>query len=288
MKIGSMEPVYDPAAELGLPCYVNDHCIVRDRFGLYHLFHIKGFPFEGVHEGWNEMSELMFGHAVSADLRRWTTQPQCIPAHNDEKRVAAPCVVEQDGRYLMFYNSAGPQSIRRAASFDLYGWDRDIGPAFVPPSKDRGGWSNGQGRDAFVLRHRDSWLLYYTTMLWDGGGWLSAIGLAESPDLRDWRDVGPAFVARERGRVTWSKTESPCVFARDGRFHLLFTDRILDQVVTTSSDDPHAFGEKGIQSLGRFRASKVYCFDSKWYMTHCFLPLREGNRGLYLSELSFE
>ena len=203
--------------------YLTDFCVAEHQ-GLYHLFHIRG-------ERWTwplGYRELDLGHAVSADLRTWAPLDPVVPAGEagawDEAGVWAPDIIWADGLFHLFYtgsNAANNQAIGLATSPDLYTWTKfPHNPVVTPgPWSDRAVGRDVAGRDAMVLRDeaRARYLLYYTATMADGR---ACLALAESTDLRQWRDLGPTLIEDDR---SYNRLESPYVVAHRGRYYLFYS-----------------------------------------------------------------
>src|SRR5262245_13298945 len=123
--VGAYRHVYDPSIGEREPLYVNDHTLVCDADGTWHLFGITHAepmaPFDEVH----------LAHATApALLGPWTKQPFALTAEPafGETQLWAPHVIAQDGTYWMFYCAGGPApteyGIHLATSPDCRDWTR--------------------------------------------------------------------------------------------------------------------------------------------------------------------
>ena len=203
--------------------YVTDFCVVK-RGAEYHLFHIRG-------ERWTwpvGYRELDLGHAVSTDLRVWAPQEPVLPAGPagawDECGNWAPDMIEVDGVYYCYYTGSdlnNNQAIGLATSTDLYHWEKHPHNPVVEP----GPWSDRRvgrdvaGRDAMVFADaaHARYLLYYTATMADGR---ACIGLSESTDLIDWRDLGPTYIEEDRG---YNRLESAYLVQHGARYYLFYS-----------------------------------------------------------------
>lgn len=210
--------LYAPPGE-----YIKDHCLIRNE-GLWHLFSISGH----VGHAWMDIgNEEKISHSTSPDLIHWEMHGHPVKAsgkegYYDEHMAVAPFVMRGlDGRFYMFYsgwrhpnkrpdfNLEGHlQSIYMAVSDDLYNWEipDEIAPRGINVE------SGGPiiGRDPHVIRDEegDRWLLYYTRE--SLGGKPSAVGVAQSRDLKKWRHLSEAIVVRDHQR-SFDPCESPFV-----------------------------------------------------------------------------
>ncbi len=125
--------VYSPQSR-----YVNDHCILRGKDHLFHLFHIVG---PSGKKCYDPISEITFGHATSKDLLQWKEEPDCLStdpqSEHEAHHIFAPYVFERGGRYYMFYSGINTktqaESMCLASSIDLFDWTKHTGnPIFHP------------------------------------------------------------------------------------------------------------------------------------------------------------
>jgi hypothetical protein len=83
--------------------YINDHCLIRDARGTFHVFYILGTVGGGPYTRGNE---VIIGHATSPNLRRWQTQPHALEippgaAWWESAHIFAPYVIAHAGQYWM-------------------------------------------------------------------------------------------------------------------------------------------------------------------------------------------
>ena len=143
--------------------YVNDHSLVRDERGHWHLFGITS------QTNGDPEAERRFVHASGPSLRRPLVELGTVI--DDGTRAWAPAVVRADGFYFMVY---GPSPTKAAASAELSHWfGEPIALLDTPPM--------AAHRDHMVIRvgARD-WLMY-AVGLKDGNG---CVSLHRSEDLR--------------------------------------------------------------------------------------------------------
>src|SRR3990172_5560394 len=119
-------------------CYVNDHCLIRDEAGVWHLYFILGEVGKGCYTPGNE---AIIGHATSPDLVAWESQPHALERLEGGPRwesahIFAPYVVRHEGRYWMYYcgdTPGGGQRIGLATSTDLFAWQPHPANPVVTP-----------------------------------------------------------------------------------------------------------------------------------------------------------
>lgn len=226
-----------------LPNYgqAGDFAMVRQG-GLLHAIYIKG-PLWTFYPATHGKS---FGHQVSPDGVSWQVLGDALavnPASDwDRDHIWAPSIVfnPADGQWWMFYagvirNTATgwhEERIGAAVSRDLMTWTRVTGGGCAGISgpgclmdanwdwtswDEPGNWTR-QCRDPCVIADpvTGRWYMAYTTTP-GPFNWTGVVALARSDDLLHWTDLGPlAFTEGD-------KAESPVLFFRDGRLHLLWT-----------------------------------------------------------------
>jgi len=297
--------VYDPSDH-----YVNDHCLIRDAAGEWHLFYIY-FPRDNRRTKAGRY-EYGIGHAVSRDLLAWRFVDivlREVPGTWEGGAIYAPYVAQApNGRYVMLYcgsSETESQQIGAALSDDLYKWDKFPGNPILRPSDAWANWTPKtyySCRDAHVLRlDSGEYLCYYTAQTKDPD--ICCIAAASSTDLLHWNDRGPVFTAgldlRGPGQA---RMESPGVFRipSTNTFLLHVTHR-WGVVFVRSADPLHFTGEP--QRLGPYHASEIFCDETtgKWFITSCCHNLgalvRPGDphagligaagRGLFLAGLTW-
>lgn len=173
--------------------YVNDHTIYYD--GKYHLIGItskKGKPTD----------ERYFVHAIGESLNK-PMKEYCKVIDNGTL-AWAPCVIEKDGLYYMFY---GPSPTKLAVSFDSGDWfGQEISISGLPPMACH--------RDHFVLKTDDGYIMYATGVK----NGKSSICCMTSKDLLNWEFHGFALWSGEKSELnpSWGAFESPFVVKRTG------------------------------------------------------------------------
>ncbi|MDG3010239.1 glycoside hydrolase family 32 protein [Rhodococcus sp. D2-41] len=264
---GPFTRIYDPGEGLPDAWYINDHSLIRDYSGSWHLFGITH------REPAAPEDERVFAHATAPELHGpWTRRPPCLTADPDygETHLWAPHVIAHEGVYLMVYAGGGyePDSaaINLAYSTDLVEWTRrGDGPLF------RDGY---EARDPMLLWVDDRWVLYYCATE-DPAGGHHVVAYRTSVDLEHWSGRRIAFRSSRAGTVG-GDTESPFV-VRHGRHFYLFVGPCgayadaEDGYTCTAvyrSDSAYRFTPADIVSRVPAHAAEVVHAEGKSWITH--------------------
>jgi beta-fructofuranosidase len=284
--------------------YVNDHCILRGKDHLFHLFHIVGPAGKGCYDNG---SEITFGHATSKDLLYWMTQPDIlsIDSHSSHEahHIFAPYVFAEGNRNYMFYSGINTvsqtESMCLASSDDLNDWTKYTGnpvfrpsPAWAEYVPSSGVWSCC--RDAHILSHPIyNYILYYVTWVKGTKGKTVALGAASSDDLISWKDKGPVMIRPYAPKQSTVSMESPCVIERNGKFYLFYKHR--DETRLIISEDPFNFTDQKDEWFSITHASEIFETDGQWYISSCSRSLldldhskTDRTKGLYLARLNWD
>ena len=185
--------------------------------GTYHAYPQPGY----------ESGPGVIGLCFSEDLRRWEPRgPILAPdPHNEweSSGLYKSWLMEDKGMFHLFYNAKNSpnwpwcEQIGLALSRDLVNWTRHpLNPILrVGP---KGEFDDMFAADPCVLKHEDTWVMFYFGNCSDGA---AREGAAFSEDLLSWRkskeiliDVGPA------GSVDSLYAHKPGIIAGNGRlFH---------------------------------------------------------------------
>lgn len=275
---GAFATIYDPSVGESSPWYINDHCVIRGRDGLWHMFGITHA------EPADAMDEKHFAHATSPSLAKgpWTKQPFALdadPAHR-EVILWAPHIVVQNGIYYMFY-VAGDEDhtkfkIHLATSPDLKTWTRHPKNPMVVDGYD--------ARDPFVTRVGDRWALYYTATAEPGGGH-HIVAYRTSGDLVAWGERKIAFTDPASGTFG-GPTESPFVVRRGAFYYLFIGPRpgYVGTDVFRSTDPFHWSIEDKVGHIEAHAAEVVRDEDGRWYVTRAGW----GQGGLSIAPLQWQ
>jgi beta-fructofuranosidase len=287
---GEWTHIYDPSVGEDEQWYVNDHTIVRDRGGVWHLIGITHA------EPFKPMEEVDLCHATARSLLGpWTKHTPALTADPawGEKHLWAPHVIEHDDRYWMFVcgGSLESQEVYRlhlATSDDCVTWTRHPENPLLVDGFD--------ARDPMVLRVGDRWVMYYTATSEPKRGNHVVIA-AESDDLVHWS--GRTIVYRDElvGDMG-GPTESPFVVERGGTFYLfmgpagfgagmagtLDCKTAYTSTIVLASDDPLHFDRADcVGEIAAHAAEVVVDEDGNDWITHCGW----GQGGVYLAPLWF-
>ena len=235
---GVKRHLLDASPSAAEPWYINDHTLIQDQRGRWHVFGIwHPEPADPLHED-------LFLHASAADLAGapWTVHDPILHARNDvgETHVWAPHVIRHDDRYWMFYAGGTADHYRYrielATSDDLFDWQHHpAGPLFE---------DGYDARDPMVLRDRDRWLLYYTRTSAPEGGF-HEVAVRTSTDLLTWSDPRVAYRSGQSGTVG-GPTESPFVVPVGEQWLLFICESTeYDRTLAYLSADPLHFDDAG-------------------------------------------
>src|SRR5271156_547697 len=179
--------VFDTRVLDGTSYYLNDHTLVQDERGRWHVFGI--FHKDPA----DPDNEIEFVHAVTdePDPAHWQhgtfklsrTAPIALTRDESlgETHLWAPHVTSDGDRYLMVYQSGGAGAdraqIRLAVSRDLDHWERaGSKPLFEDIC---------EARDPMLRKIDARWVLYYTRCA-DTASRLSGVAYRTSTDLEHW------------------------------------------------------------------------------------------------------
>ena len=202
---GEFKKVYDPSVGEERPWYINDHCVLCDGAGIWHMFGITHA------EPANPLDEDFFAHATRNRLTDvpWTKRPPVCRVNESagETHTWAPHIVEKDGVYYMFYCGGGEDhdayQINLRTSKDLVYWEWFEGnPLFT---------DIGDARDPMVLGIESGEYLMYYTRPSSVDEPFSSVAVRESTDLVQWSEPTLALVTPRKQRFG-RLTESPYVF----------------------------------------------------------------------------
>jgi beta-fructofuranosidase len=291
VEAGEFTRIYDPSDD-DERWYINDHTIVRDADGTWHLIGITHREPADPHD------ETDLAHATAPELHGpWTKRPVALSADAawGETLLWAPHVIAHDGRYWMFVCAGGASMtgyrIHLATSDDLVTWRRHPDNPLVV--------DGFEARDPMVLRVDGRWVLYYTATTRPDGGH-HVVAAVESDDLVHWS--GRRVVYEDEAEGTFGgPTESPFVVPRDGWYHLFigpdwagllsskeetgrYDPAAYRRTRVLRSADPLHFGAADVVATIDAHAAEVVVDESgQTWISHCGW----GQGGVYLAPLTF-
>ena len=146
--------------------YINDHSIIQDTSGDWHLFGITSHATSDHSE-----QERYFVHAQGSDLS--SPMAEVGKVCDNGVRAWAPGIIAHDERYYMYY---GPSPTRFATSDEMGHWmENEIYFQHMP--------LDAAHRDHFVLEVEPGYWLMYVTGIHKRCGVISVL---ESRDLQHW------------------------------------------------------------------------------------------------------
>lgn len=263
--VGNYFYIYNPGIDEGAPWYINDHCFIRDDFGLWHLYGITHA------QPADPLDERNFAHASAHWLtqRQWQKHPYALTysPEQGESQLWAPHVIKKDNLYYMFYCAGSLESnwkyrIHLATSTDMYNWTRHSdNPLFM---------DYYDARDPMVLQFGDLYVMYYTANM-DTIPSNHIVALRTSRDLINWSPARVAYVDPTQGSGA-GPTESPFV-VHYGEYFYLFIGPADDQYHRTAvfrSTTPFWWNASDrITDFPSHAAEVVQDVTGSWYVSDC-------------------
>lgn len=256
--VGEWKILYEPKIYGN---YVNDHTIIKDENGKWHLYGITSFDT-------SPSQERYFTHGVGEDLN--------VPFREVGKTIDkgtlawAPCVIKEKENFYMFY---GPSPTQLAVSFDNSEWfGYRVNMKNEPPMVAH--------RDHFVLKIAENSFLMYVVGIYNKK---SAISVFSSSDLINWEYEGIALSSGEKAPLnpSWGAMESPFVVHKNGLYYLFTTytdcstETYSDTLVFVSSN-PKSFGQynggyDGAIPITKLQAHapEIIMENGEYYITTC-------------------
>lgn len=282
---GKFRHVLDPPGQKDDPkkrqWYINDHCFFVDKDDTIHWFGITNpYPNRG-NSLYGPGTHLHVGHASAKHpFGPWTEHKDAFSLPEGSKGFVGACFVMRHGdEYVMLLNEKrGEKSgFSIATSHDLHEWKRAEAPMV----------NLGHGtRDPCVVKQDDGTYLLYATA---GHGEYAAVSLAESTDLRRWKQLPPALASDIRGH--WGPLESPFVHRRDKTWYLFInhSHHQYCETIVLRSDNPRHFDWNAPLCTLFTHAAEIFEWQGKTYISHCGIEDRHWGKetGLYLAELDW-
>lgn len=248
--------------------YTNDHCFIKGNDGVWHAYGIIGHhPVSP----WKTETNLFHISAGSLTEKKWEEHDYALTVKPSVERVLwAPHVIQDNGKYHMFYNIGNMQEnapnyaswgqLSLATSENLFDWKRhNRNPLFSDP---------GHARDSYIMKHKDKYYFYYTRTV-NETDLRSAVAVRTGPDLLHWS--GPKIVHIQPYEVDWGgDAESPFVSHKDGLFYLFICKAMSDynQTDVYWSEDPEDFPiENFVCSLPVHTAEVKYGNNKGWFIS---------------------
>ncbi len=252
------------------PHSLNDHCIFRDRQGLFHLLAIDGGA------PWQFHNALAHGVGTTLDAPM-TRHPDVLEAVMPECTIWAPYgVIQGDAIYLYYtdahYCETGPldryaMNLAVASWWDPFQWEKR-GVLF---------WEEGFARDPQIVRDPDQgqWIMYFNRKVEaDRLFGMTAVSYKVSPDLLQWSEQTRDVMADiPDTQILPGAAESPHVVRYKGYWYLFFTHPIFFQDYNATfvfrSSSPYDFGsfQEPVARLYT-HAPEVFRVNDQWYITH--------------------
>lgn len=215
--------------------YLKDHTWIAHG-GRWHVFYIRGAAV-GAFTGTRDVD---VGHASTADFIRWK-------GHRPVPMNGAPTIIRRGRLFHLYANQKAGDSralgICLATSPDLERWTvHPKYPVYTPNPELYGRPGVMHCRDYHAMPFEDGYLMLFAELTRDGVG---CVGAIRSRNLVDWEDIGPIFKVDKPGWgytqwdiVGYGIPESPFLMQKDGRWHLWFTDNLVNRTYRLWSDRP--------------------------------------------------
>lgn len=259
---GNWQPLFVPQR---FGRYVNDHSLIQDDSGIWHLFGITSHAEEDFSE-----CERYFVHAQGA--LNGTPMQEMQKVCDNGVRAWAPSVIRHGPRYFMHY---GPSPMRMATSLELSHWMEHT-PVI------EGAPLDACHRDSMVLPKPDGgWWMYITGIDDHMNGVISVL---ESNDLVHWNFLRFALRTTDSTGIKppWGGTESPYVVRMGGLYYLFLTytdckHHNYHNTLVFTSEDPTDFGTYSAENHDRMVLTELPAHapeviqdsDGQWYITTC-------------------
>lgn len=264
----------------------HDHCILR-ALGQWHVFVLcHPLEFGGKHTAavragqWGCAKQHGYAvgdtHLAGRRLTQLEKVGEVLTEPHGEWGTLAQTnsyVHRVDDRWALMYVTGGPRGQRLGLDWsdDLMNWQRDPhSPVWRPPD-----WAGGTNvcKGPCIVKHDERYFIYYNLNMLEG---TSTVSLISTTDFVHFADHGPVlkFPFQYRGTLG---CESPCVFERDGIWHLMVASG--DAWWHAISNRPDGFMTPqnirsatagGVYDMGPFHVCKVFQHANRWWMTSSY------------------
>ena len=168
--------------------YMNDPNGLCQWRGRYHLFYqFKPAGVDRVH----------WGHAVSADLVRWSDLPVALYPDIERDCFSGQTLVEPDRVIAIYHGTESGNSIATAGDPLLLNWTKHPNNPVIPGTNralSRSGGAEYRVFDPCIWKEDDGFYYSLSGTYKDGERGVDAVGVAhlfQSKDLSEWRYIGP-------------------------------------------------------------------------------------------------
>ena len=242
-----------------------DHTIVEHE-GKVHVLYITGRPEDfgkAIPYQPGTGAEIGNGHAVGNTLFDLEYQGIVLNDPQDDwdclTTGGAPSISRFKDHYVCVYVGRGMlgQCMGLARSTDLVQWTPEpANPVFPPPT-----WARNC-KDPHIFTWDDRYYIYYNASEKSGS---NTVALTVTDDWEHFEHVGPVFHDAVHLRGTGG-IESPCVFERNGIFHLFYING--PGMWHAISDNPIGWeGTRGRYLVGPFVAAEVFQWNGQWWIS---------------------
>ena len=181
---------------------------MNDPHGIYWLDGVYHLYFQHVPHAVEWQTGISWGHATSTDLVHWRTgAPALVPGDGDEGIWSGSAVIDDDGRPVLFYTSAGGEDVElgkvRAARLSEAGDHWVKGPVVVEAVDT----ATRVFRDPTVFRDADHWTMVVGSGRSDG---TACAEVFSSSDLETWTPLGMLASRDTRSQDPWTGEAWEC------------------------------------------------------------------------------
>jgi beta-fructofuranosidase len=181
---------------------------MNDPHGIYWLDGVYHLYFQHVPDAVEWQTGISWGHATSKDLVHWRPAAAVlVPGEGDEGIWSGSAVIDDDGRPVLFYTSAGGEDVDlgrvRSARLSQAGDHWVKGPVVVEAVDT----ATRVFRDPTVFRDGDHWSMVVGSGRSDG---TACAEVFSSSDLESWTPVGILASRSTRSQHPWTGAAWEC------------------------------------------------------------------------------